>query len=425
MNALVEALTELYLGRLDAATRQALDAASVVRRPTMTLLAAMLPEVAPQDAFERLRGLPFVEVSTDGLVLHDTVREVVAAYLRSTDPDRSRRYRIAAWRQLRDEVARASSAEMWRYTADLLYILENPLIREAFFPTTEHRYFVEVARPDDGPAIAEIIGLHEPPTAAAILQTWWQRAPGAFRVARDGSGAVVGFYVVCQAGSLSHGLLELDPVARAWLDHLRRSPVPSGQRVIFERIELARSLDDTQPAVLAAILLDLKRTYMELRPELRRIYSVDRERIEPGSTWSRVGLAPLPGAPPRLDGVTYYPAWLDFGPASVDGWLTRIIAAELQVEERSILDVGQRQLVLDGRRTDLTRLEFEVLNYLCQRPGKVVARSALLHDVWGYDDGGESNVVPTLMASLRRKMGDHAAAIETVRGFGYRFVAPG
>src|SRR4029077_9358119 len=120
VKAIVEGLTELYLGVLDAKTREALDAASVVRRTTTSLLAAMLPDTAPQDAFDRLRILPFVELGDDGLVLHDTVREAIAAALRSADPDRSRRYRAAAWRQLRDEVARASNQEMWRYTADLL-----------------------------------------------------------------------------------------------------------------------------------------------------------------------------------------------------------------------------------------------------------------------------------------------------------------
>jgi hypothetical protein len=424
VNAMVEALTELYLARLDPATRQVLDAASVVRRPTMSLLAAMLPGAAPQDAVERLRRLPFVEVGNDGLVVHETVREVVAAFLRSSDPDRSRRYRVAAWRQLREEVARASPEEMWRYTADLLYILENPVIREAFFPTTEHLYFVEAAQPADGPAIAEIIGLHEPPAAAAILEAWWQRAPTAFRVVRDGSGAVAGFYMVCQAGSLTRGLVDVDPVARRWLDHLRHYPVPPGRRVLFERIELARDFDQSLSAVLAAILLDLKRMYMELRPELRRIYSIDWEPIASGSAWARLGIGPMPGGPLELGGVTYYLTFLDFGPASVDGWLTRVIAAELQVEDDSILDVAQRQLVLDGRRIDLTKLEFEVLNYLYQRPGKVVERSALLRDVWGYDYAAGSNVIPTLVASVRRKLGDRAAAIETVRGLGYRFVPP-
>ena len=73
-----------------------LDAASVVRRPTLSLLAAMLPEAAPQDAFDRLRRLPFVGLGIDGLVIHDTIREVVAANLRTADPTRSRAYRVAA-----------------------------------------------------------------------------------------------------------------------------------------------------------------------------------------------------------------------------------------------------------------------------------------------------------------------------------------
>ena len=48
-----------------------------------------------------LRPLPFVEFGPDGLVLHDTVREVVAALLRVNDPPAYRAHRIAAWRQLR------------------------------------------------------------------------------------------------------------------------------------------------------------------------------------------------------------------------------------------------------------------------------------------------------------------------------------
>src|SRR4029078_6654615 len=135
--------------------------------------------------------LPFVELSTDGLVIHDTVREVVAAYLRASDPARSRRYRIAAWRQLRDEVTRATSHEMWRYTADLLYILENPAVREAFFPTSEHLYFVDPAVDADLPAIPEIAVASEPADSVAILEDWWRRLPDAFFAARDGGGKVV------------------------------------------------------------------------------------------------------------------------------------------------------------------------------------------------------------------------------------------
>ena len=422
VKAIVEELTELYLAGLDPSTRQALDAASIVRRTTLSLLAAMLPDVAPQDAFERLRALPFVEVSHDGLVLHDTVRETVAAFLRSSDPDRSRRYRAAAWRQLREEVARASTQEMWRYTADLLYILQNPIVREAFFPTTEHMYSVEDSRPDDGPAIVDIIRRYEPPASAAVLEAWWQGVPEAFRVVRDRWSAVTGFYIECELDNVSHRLVEQDPVARQCWDHLRRQPVPRGQRVLLMRRWLARDHGESPSPVQAATWLDIKRIYMELRPNLRRIYTTVRDLATFGPMVAPLGFEPLPGEPIEFDGIAYHSAQLDFGPSSVDGWLSRLVASELLIEEDSLLDVAQRQLVLAGRRVDLTRLEFELLNYLCQRAGKVVDRSSLLRDVWGYEYAGGSNVIETVVRSLRKKLGGRATAIETVRGLGYRFV---
>ena len=96
---------------------------------------------------------------------------------------------------------------------------------------------------------------------------------------------------------------------------------------------------------------------------------------------------------------------------------------ELQVEDDSILDVTERQLILDGRRVGLTKLEFDVISYLYQRKGTVVERAELLRDVWGYEDSGGSNVIEANVRSLRRKLGDRAASIETVRGIGYRFSA--
>jgi len=425
VKAIVEGLTELYLGILDPKTRQALDAASVVRRPTLSVLAAMLPESAPQDAFDRLRVLPFVELSDDGLVLHDTVREAIAAVLRSSDPERSRRYRAAAWRQLRNEVARASNREMWRYTADLLYILQNPVVREAFFPTTDHAYSVEDALPGDGPAIAEIVGLHEPPASAALIAQWWLRAPASFRVVRDRSGAVVGLHTVCEMEDLSHQLVALDPVARSWWDHLRSHPVPRGQRVLCSRGWVSREFGEGLSPIQAASWLDFKQRYMELRPNLRRIYFVVRDAETFGPIVAPLGFELFPGDPVIVDDIAYHSAQNDFGPASIDGWLAKLVAAELQIEDDSILDVVQRQLVLDGRRTDLTKLEFEMLNYLYLRQGTVVERSALLRDVWGYEYAGGSNVIEANVRSARMKLGDHAGLIETIRGIGYRFRAPG
>jgi len=314
---------------------------------------------------------------------------------------------------------------MWRYTADLLYILENPIVREAFFPTTDHLYSAETAGPADGAAISGIAGRYMPPASAAVIAAWWRLAPAAFRVLRDRLDAVAGFYMVCEIDRVSHRLVELDPILAACWDHLRLHPVPRGQRVIFNRTWLSRDYGEAPSPVQAASWLDMKRLYMEMRPNLWRIYSILHDVATFGPMVAPLGFELLPGDPIEFDGVPYYVAQNDFGPSSIDGWLSRVVASELQIEDDSILDMLQHQLVLDGRRVDLTKLEFEVIDYLYQRKGTVVERSALLRDVWGYEYAGGSNVIEANVRSLRHKLGDHAAAIETVRGLGYRFHTPG
>ena len=102
------------------------------------------------------------------------------------------------------------------------------------------------------------------------------------------------------------------------------------------------------------------------------------------------------------------------GPASVDGWLSGLLAAELGVRVEGLLDHTVRGLRVEGRVIKLTRREFEVMRYLEARAEATVARDDLIHDVWGlrYDPG--SNVVDAVIASLRRKLGPLAGAVETV-----------
>ena len=353
------------------------------------------------------------------------MREAIASLLRSSDPDRSKRYRAAAWRQLRNEVARASNQDMWRYTADLLYILENPIVREAFFPTTDHLYSVDAARPADGEAIAEIAERYMPPASARAIAAWWRLLPEAFRIVRDRLDTVAGFYMVCEIDRVSHRLVEEDPILELAWEHLRQYPVPRGQRVLFSRAWLSRDFGEAPSPVQAASWLDIKRLYMDMRPSLRRIYSIVHDVETYGPMVGPLGFELLPDPRVDFDGVPYYATQNDFGPSSIDGWLARLVGAELQIEDDSILDPVQHQLVLDGRRVDLTRLEFDVLTYLHQRRGKVVERSDLLRDVWGYEYSGGSNVIEANVRSLRRKLGDRADSIETVRGLGYRFAPPG
>lgn len=76
---------------------------------------------------------------------------------------------------------------------------------------------------------------------------------------------------------------------------------------------------------------------------------------------------------------------------------------------------------LRGEVVDLTFKEFELLQYLASRPGKVCSRSALLQEVWGYDFFGGTRTVDVHVRRLRAKLGLSADMIETVRNVGYRF----
>jgi hypothetical protein len=211
-----------------------------------------------------------------------------------------------------------------------------------------------------------------------------------------------------------------DPVTAQWWRHLREHPVPGGDRVLFLRRWLGVDGGEGPSPIQAACWLDVKRTYMALRPDLRRVYTAVRniEVFQPIVT--QLKFQPLEAAGVQVDDAVYYSAVLDFGPASVDGWLADLAADELGVRDVLTLDRDAGEVVLDDRHVALTPLEFGVLNHLHAKRGKVVSRSAVLREVWGHDDASGSNVVDSVIRSLRKKLDTHAASIETVRGFGYR-----
>ena len=214
----VEEFSRLFLNDItDPQTRRALEAASVVRRVTLPILSAILPDASPQDAQERIRALPFVQPDRHGLHIHDAVREAIAATLRADNPQQYHSYRRSAYRYLMTELRGAPASDSWRCTADLLYLLENPVVREAFFPSSVQEYAVEPARIQDAQPILAIIDRHENSVAACYMRRWWSEAPETFAVARDRNGSVAGFYCVfdpsmCPADSAARIRLR----ARGW-----------------------------------------------------------------------------------------------------------------------------------------------------------------------------------------------------------------
>jgi hypothetical protein len=378
------------------------------------------PDAGP--ALQRLLGLPFVEVGRDGLVVHDAVRDAIGGFLRGTNPPRHRRYRRAAWRELRDEVRDAAPSELWRYTADMLYLIENPVIREAFFPSGAQPLSVEPAHPDDADAVQAIARRHDTPEASGALEAWWAEAPETFSVARDRDGVVTGFLSLLTTEHMLRPPFD-DPVVQAWREHLRALPLPKGQRALGLRRWLDAERGELPCACQAACWLDVKRTYMALRPALRRMYVVVHDVPTYWPVVEKLGFRPIAERGVDLGGVEYTSVSLDFGPGSVDGWLADLVGAELGVEGAEAADEGAREVSVRGRPVPLTPLEYGLFTHLRQREGKAVSRTELLREVWGTDFTGGSNVVDAVVRSLRSKLGPAAGAVETVRGSGYRLRA--
>ena len=197
--------------------------------------------------------------------------------------------------------------------------------------------------------------------------------------------------------------------------------MPKGQQVLFYPRWLSEEHGEAPSPVQAATWLEMKRQYMEMRPQLRRLYYAQRDIETQWPAFRQLGHQRLPEASVELDGAVYHTLMLDLGPSSVDGWLAGLVAAELGLEDDDILDIDARELVIDGRRVHLTRLEFAVMEHLHEREGKAVSRASLLTDVWGYDYEGGSNVVDVVVRLLRKKLETKASVIETVTGVGYRF----
>jgi hypothetical protein len=423
MTRVVDELTRLYLDDVDSpAARRALEAACVVRRATGPVLAAMLEDADEDAALDQLRDLPFVDTGRDGLVVHEAVKAAVAGFLRSANPTRYRRYRRAAWHELQTEAREAGPVELWRCTADMLYLIDNPVVREAFFPSGTQPLAVEPPRADDSSAIRAIARRHEGPEAAGALQRWWDSAPETFAVIRDRDAGVAGFFALLDDRQLRKPVVPDDPVVDVWRRHLREHPVPKGQVALGLRRWLDLEHGELPCASQAACWLDVKRAYMALRPALRRMYVVVQDAATYWPVVERLGFRPVAGVA-RLDGVDYTTVVLDFGPSSVDGWLSRLVAAELGIADERELDGDTRELDVRGERVALTPLEFALLRYLDAREGKPASRQELLREVWATDFTGGSNVVDAVVRALRRKLGPASDVVETVRGSGYRLRA--
>lgn len=118
-----------------------------------------------------------------------------------------------------------------------------------------------------------------------------------------------------------------------------------------------------------------------------------------------------------------------FHPSELEARLRHLMSSEVEVQSADVVEYGDLALNLEtyqasigGKPLDMTYMEYELLKFLAQNPGKVFTREILLSRVWGYEYYGGARTVDVHVRRLRSKLGEeHANLIQTVRSVGYRF----
>jgi two-component system, OmpR family, response regulator ResD len=114
-----------------------------------------------------------------------------------------------------------------------------------------------------------------------------------------------------------------------------------------------------------------------------------------------------------------------FSPRSL---VARVKSLDKKKNGRDILEAGSlvvnkigRYVLLEKKKLDLPPKEYELLLLLIENQGRALSREQILDSVWDFQYYKGMRTIDTHIKKLRKKLGDHASYIETVRNFGYRF----
>jgi DNA-binding CsgD family transcriptional regulator len=318
----VEELFAIMLDDLGPRERNVAEAASVLRRVTLPLLAAVVDEPDIEQAWRTLRGLPFTVTTADGVKLSGVAAPVVLEALELRDPARVRTLRTCAARAILGSLVHGPD---WESTADLLHLVQNPLIRNAYAPPGMVQHPVEQARSEDHDEVVAIVRRFAGQESARLAERWWRAQRDAFAVVRAADGGVAAFSVTATVDDRTGSVGE-DPLVQAIADHLRDNPMPPGTGAVVFRWALGRRHGERPTPEVATLVIDLKRTYLQLRATLRRVYTVVTDWPAAAPVLRVMGFDLVTEV--AVGGRRFVLACLDFGLGGVDAWIGRHVLAE-------------------------------------------------------------------------------------------------
>ncbi len=248
MDAALRGLLERF--RSEAPTprhQRALEVAAILRVTTEPALRGVLGADDAAELFAWLRGLSFVEAAPQGLVLHDLVRDTVAAELCWRDPDGHRQLLGRARDFYRGRVLgleRTERAAQLALLYDMTYLHRtNPVVRHLFAFDQDFAHYEDRVRDSDWPAIEAALRRHESEDAIRWARHWAVAQADAASVFRGADGRPVGFHLALRLDLAGRAAGLDDPaVAAAWA-----------------HVDAAVGLRDEECALLTRFWLDLER----------------------------------------------------------------------------------------------------------------------------------------------------------------------
>jgi DNA-binding CsgD family transcriptional regulator len=251
--------------------------------------------------------------------LQAVVQDVTATRLELRDPGRARELRRRA---ARAALATVQHAPGWAATADLLHLVQNPVVRSIFDPPAGAQHPVETANAADLPDVLAVTERHLGADEGAWLQRWWLRHPEGLSVARGVGGSVEAFSMVVEAAAVAAQLQRDDPAAAAMAADLQSRALRRGGRALLVRMMLTSERGAQPCPELALMIIDLKRTYLEMRPDLLRVYTTADAQGPLARMLAALGFGVVTGVG-RVD------LWaLEMPAGSVDAWIAGHIELE-------------------------------------------------------------------------------------------------
>ncbi|MEG1639213.1 MAG: winged helix-turn-helix domain-containing protein, partial [Erysipelotrichaceae bacterium] len=83
------------------------------------------------------------------------------------------------------------------------------------------------------------------------------------------------------------------------------------------------------------------------------------------------------------------------------------------------ISLKRREVSIQGEILEMTKKEFDLLEYLGRNKGIVLSRDQILNDIWGFDYDGDTRIVDVHIFKLRAKLKKANVEIKSTRGIGY------